>query len=412
MKRKLFCLGLLCLLLLGCLPLCIGASPLSPALAVLANDLSIDKCGLLGNEVTFFPEDFDAMTASPTDSITVLTLPTAESGTLYLYGEPVQRFTEIARDEICKLTFRASCDKESACRFTFRQQTEAGRYQAVCNLHMLDRLNFAPCIELTDANGVTVGCSAYEGTSTCGYLDAIDPEGDTIRFEVSAYPQKGTLTLTEDQYRYTAFDGAIGEDSFTVIAIDRYGNRSEAVTVPITVLARKSSLDYTDMEDHDAHGAALTLSYCGALSGTVIGGEAVFRPEESITRAEFVAVLTTALGIESQNDEAPVFSDGDSIPSHLIPALAVAVERGWVNADACSAFRPNDPITRADAAELLCSAMELSLTPIPGAERPVQSLLVMVQMGILPLPHDEIAPESPLTRGDAALAICRVLDRM
>ena len=74
MKRKFLCLGLLCAMLLGCLPLIGAAAPLSPALAVLANDLSMSKCGLIGNEMTFYPEDFDGVADANVQSITVLTL--------------------------------------------------------------------------------------------------------------------------------------------------------------------------------------------------------------------------------------------------------------------------------------------------------------------------------------------------
>lgn len=411
MKVKTLCLGLLVTLLLCCLPLCIGAAPLSPAFAVLANDLSMSKCGLVGNEVTFFPQDFDAMTDSETDSITVLTLPAPENGTLYLYDSPVEKFTEISRNEIKSLTFRTSCDKEISCSFTFRQHTENEKYQAVCHLYMLDRLNFAPCMDSTDDFGAAIGCSTYAGTIICGTVSATDPESDPLRYQIVNYPQKGTLSLNGNEYRYFAFENMVGQDSFSVIAIDRYGNRSEPVTVPVTVLARKSSLNYADMENHTAHAAALTLSYCGALSGRVIGAEAVFHPDEEITRAEFVAALATALGLEG-NNETPVFSDSDSVPAHLMPAIAGAVERNWIVSGQYLAFRPNDPITRHEAAALLCNVLDLDMNADVTENENLQALITMEKIGILPPTGKELSPNKALTRADAAMTICRVLDRL
>lgn len=412
MKRKFLCLGLLCAMLLGCLPLIGAAAPLSPALAVLANNLSMSKCGLIGNEMTFYPEDFDRVADANVQSITVLTLPAPESGSLYLYEKPVEKFTEIQREEIEKLTFRTACDKEISCHFTFRVHTENEKYQAVCTLYMLDRLNFAPTVRLEDENGLSVGCSAYAGTVATGNIGFDDPESDSVFLRIVSYPKKGTVTLDGSEYRYIAFEGTAGEDSFAVVAIDRYGNRSEAVSVPVTVLARKSSLSYADMEDHDAYNAALTLSYNGALSGTVIGGQAVFRPDLPITRAEFVAALVTALGYEENTANSAVFADGDTVPDHLMPAISTACELGWIRSNAEAAFRPNEPINRMDASVILCRCMDLQLNPIPGIDADTQSLLVMAQMGILGFDNGSMSPDKALTRSDAALAICALLDRL
>ena len=56
--------------------------------------------------------------------------------------------------------------------------------------------------------------------------------------------------------------------------------------------------------------------------------------------------------------------------------------------------------------------MELQLKPIPGIDSQTQSLLVMAQMGILTFDNGSISPEKALSRGDAALAICALIDRL
>jgi len=253
-----------------------------------------------------------------------------------------------------------------------------------------------------------VACSAYAGIMTIGELRANDPEGDAVRFEILSYPQKGTLTLSGNEYRYTAFENSTGSDSFSVVAIDRYGNRSGESEISVNVMERESALTYTDMQGHAAHSAALTLSYCGALSGTVIGGEAVFYPDAEITSCEFIAALVTALSLDTQNANTAVFSDTDSIPPHLLPALGTAVNKGWVAIN--ETFSPSKPITRAQAGKILCSALELNLDPIPGLTLGEQALLVLASRGIMPLADGALAVDHPVTRADAAMAICRVLD--
>ena len=76
--------------------------------------------------------------------------------------------------------------------------------------------------------------------------------------------------------------------------------------------------------------------------------DGTFRPDASITRAEFVTILTrfphTDIGTEKSFADVPT--------THwAYNAVQTALAQGWVNAD--SAFRPNDPITRAETVTIL-----------------------------------------------------------
>ncbi len=409
MKRKILCLLLVITALLSLSAFSVSASPL-PALDVLSSDLTLAKCGLLGHTLSFDPSDFDDLTQSQTQSITVLTLPAPESGTLYLAGRALDPFTEIAAKDLTKLTFEPACDKENACRFTFRKESEAGDYLAVCRLYMLPRLNFAPTLSATDSEGNLVGCTTYGGITTVGSLSATDPEGDSLRFEILSYPEKGSVTLSGCEYRYTAFAGSEGEDHFSVIAIDRYGNRSESAEIPVTVLKRESNLSYTDMEGHPAYVAALAMSYCGAMTGSVIGGEAVFAPDDTINCIEFVAALQTAMGMdvkEAQDTSLPA-----GLPDHLVPFVTTALANGWLEQGHADASEYLSPVTRGKAATILCLAMQINTNPIPGVAADEQALAVMAGRGILPLADGALCPDLALTRAEAAMAILAVLDRM
>jgi hypothetical protein len=66
------------------------------------------------------------------------------------------------------------------------------------------------------------------------HLDAVDPEGAPVVFEVLAGPQHGSLTGTAPQLLYTPAAGFVGEDSVLVRAGDGRG-WSEPATVTITV---------------------------------------------------------------------------------------------------------------------------------------------------------------------------------
>lgn len=76
--------------------------------------------------------------------------------------------------------------------------------------------------------------------------------------------------------------------------------------------------------------------------------DGTFRPDASITRAEFVTILTRF----PHDDIGTEQSFADVPTTHwAYNAVQTALAQGWVNAD--SAFRPNDPITRAETVTIL-----------------------------------------------------------
>ena len=76
--------------------------------------------------------------------------------------------------------------------------------------------------------------------------------------------------------------------------------------------------------------------------------DGTFRPDASITRAEFVTILTRF----PHDDIGTEQSFADVPAAHwAYNAVQTALAQGWVNAD--SAFRPNDPITRAETVTIL-----------------------------------------------------------
>ena len=188
------------------------------------------------------------------------------------------------------------------------------------------------------------------------------------------------------------------------------GNRSESTAITVTVLKRENNLSYTDMEGHPGHVAALAMSYCGAMSGSVIGGEAVFAPDAPINCAEFVAALQTAMDIDMT--EAEGVSLPSALPSHLAPFVKTALANGWLNEDRATEESLLTSLERGKAAEIICLAMQMELDPIPGVDRAEQSLALLAKYGILPLCDGAICPEKPLTRAEAAMTIMALLDRM
>ena len=104
---------------------------------------------------------------------------------------------------------------------------------------------------------------------------------------------------------------------------------------------------FTDVSNDAWYCSAVsTLSAMGIISGYP---DATFRPNASITRAEFAAIATR---FDVNGDKTPVsFSD---IAGHWAKdEIAVAANNGWVNGYEDGSFRPQNKITRAETMSLV-----------------------------------------------------------
>ena len=104
---------------------------------------------------------------------------------------------------------------------------------------------------------------------------------------------------------------------------------------------------FTDVSSDAWYCSAVsTLSAMGILSGYP---DAAFRPNASITRAEFAAIATR---FDADGDKTP--ASFDDIANHWAKdEIAVAANNGWVNGYEDGSFRPQNNITRAETMSLV-----------------------------------------------------------
>lgn len=130
--------------------------------------------------------------------------------------------------------------------------------------------------------------------------------------------------------------------------------RAEAATVFFRLLtdkARDANLtDRSPYPDVSAgawyNKAVATLSRMGILSGYEDGS---FRPNATVTRAEFAA-MAARFDTEAKPVDTPFT---DLIGCWAADEIAKAYGKGWVNGYGDNTFRPNGPITRAEAVTLI-----------------------------------------------------------
>ena len=139
---------------------------------------------------------------------------------------------------------------------------------------------------------------------------------------------------------------------------DRNMTRAEVTTMFARLLTEKMAADQTYSNTFSdvakSHWAANYIGYMqqfGIITGYADGS---FRPDASVTRAEFAAIASR---FEKLTEGNKSFSD---VPSSHWAAKYInfAATRGWVNGYADGTFKPNNSITRAEVAAVTCRLLE------------------------------------------------------
>ena len=139
---------------------------------------------------------------------------------------------------------------------------------------------------------------------------------------------------------------------------DRNMTRAEVTTMFARLLTEKMTADQTYSntfsDEAKSHWAANYIGYMqqfGIITGYADGS---FRPDASVTRAEFAAIASR---FERLTEGTKSFSD---VPGSHWAAKYInfAATRGCVNGYADGTFRPNNSITRAEVAAVTCRLLE------------------------------------------------------
>jgi len=389
---------------------------ISGGMAQLAGQTYLAASAVKGQSITFTGEWFDERVGGgKVSAITVTELPPPTEGVLRLGYSAVERGQSIPRETLSYLSFIPN-DGVQNSSFSFVPATEEGTcgYALSCALLLTDSVNCCP----TGTKSVTA-VSTHETLSFTGTLTAQDPEGDALYFEIASYPGNGTVELdaTTGHFVYRPKDGFHGEDSFTWRVQDAYGSFAPEATVSVTVHELATGYLFADMMGHVNHSDALRVSEKGLLGGEEMGGKHYFHPERTLTRAAFVTILLEAAEIKTEDATDTGFADDAEIPAGMKGAIRYARDQGWLGSE--ERFRPNEPITRAEAARIAAAALGLSA---PGYHETVSdfssipvdaadALYAIYEGGYIDtVTGGALAPAGELSRGDAAKFFARVLD--
>jgi len=104
-------------------------------------------------------------------------------------------------------------------------------------------------------------------------------------------------------------------------------------------------------KNHWAYEPIKRLAVAGVISGYADGS---FRPDQTVNRAEGIKMLVEAMGLGLHTQTVHDFRD---VPRHAwyAPYVQTAIREKLINGDA--AFRPSDTLTRAEAVKIIVTAM-------------------------------------------------------
>ena len=196
--------------------------------------------------------------------------------------------------------------------------------------------------------------TAIASTEDGKELDRDSTDGTSIRVPSKPTKPSQPALNTEDHVAYI-----IGYDDGTVKPTNNI-TRAEVATIFFRLLTDDSRAEfwsqtnsYSDVSSNNwFNNAVSTLSNAGIISGYPDG---TFKPNAPITRAEFAAIATRFS--DASYTGRCTFTD---VPADhwAANAIALAQDLGWINGYSDGTFKPNQPITRAEAMTLINRVLE------------------------------------------------------
>jgi L-asparaginase type II len=112
-----------------------------------------------------------------------------------------------------------------------------------------------------------------------------------------------------------------------------------------------------DISGHWAEDAIKTAIAKGIVTGYP---DSTFKPERSVTRAEFAVMLMKALKPQGEGTELK-FTDKEKIGSWAVSSVSQAVKAGIISGYPDGTFRPDAIITRSEMTKMIASALKLAV---------------------------------------------------
>lgn len=323
--------------------------------------LSVAAAEVSGDGVYEFDgSEFVCSTAADLEGIYVSEVPDAAVCTL-CFGERVIRAGDFLPYAcLDKLILKPGCDENMSAVFRYQAISDGTLDEtAVLTMQIRSTRNDPP-------KAKDLSFETYKNVANEGSFAATDPEGDALSYRIEDRPRQGSVELLEDgKFLYTPKKNKVGDDSFSYVAVDAAGNVSNTATVSIRIA---KPLDAQTFSDTNASNQflAMWMRDNGLYSGQVMADQLCFAADLPVTRGEFLAMAMELAGVRPEVGLLDSgFADQAEAPAWQQPYLVSAMRRGIVRGIASEdglKFFPNEPITTAQAAAILCRTFRIGQT--------------------------------------------------
>ncbi len=291
----------------------------------------------------------------------------------------------------------------------------------VINAAISDAAHFSTVLDILKANASVIGVSASAlNTDTAKYVQANINDTmttiDALKTLVNAGISKSSSNNTSGGSGGGGGGGSSssGSSGGGTVAVGASANTLATQTQAPVYDTAAENTEFKDMSQAPwAADAVSVLASRGILNGYE---DNTFRPQNNVTREEFVKLVVTALGITEKGDME--FTDID--PSRWsYDYIAIGVKAGIINGMPDGSFAPENPITRQDAAVMIYRAFAIGpAEEISGfddagyiADYAEAAVAALSENGIINgRENNMFAPLDNTTRAEAAVIIHRALN--
>ncbi|HLG25635.1 MAG TPA: S-layer homology domain-containing protein [Candidatus Gracilibacteria bacterium] len=173
---------------------------------------------------------------------------------------------------------------------------------------------------------------------------------------------------------------------------------------------------FTDVPGNHKH--AYAIAYLKSLDLVRGYEDGTFRPDNHLTRAEFMVFLMSGLRVNPHNLRHS-YCFADVSREWFAPATCFSKSKGWIEGDSDNRFMPSEAVTNAVALKVVLQAFEvqllsgspagLSLPDMPDDAWYVPYVWAAASKGLLGDNPSGFSPDAQITRGELAQLLYSVM---
>ncbi|MGE5381246.1 MAG: S-layer homology domain-containing protein, partial [Methylocystaceae bacterium] len=212
----------------------------------------------------------------------------------------------------------------------------------------------------------------------------------------------------DDQAKKWVNIGGVVTGSTITITIDHFSQ--------FTVMAIKPMLQFTDLNNHWAEDFVNKLIAKGVINGYPDGS---FKPEQTMTRAEFITVVARAFSLTTDEAYTLTYQDEKIIPTWAKSYVTACAKAGVLPSIWGNKLNSNNNITRAEIVYIVGQAMKIKIAPntkLPFKDQIPSWAAGYVQWAvdygiIIGYPNKTFKPNITATRAEACAILSKTLDK-